>query len=1052
MDFDLIKWDEKSVLQFHKSAIKDGYRLATVNEARKIQAKVKELFVGTKSYMEHNTRLLDGWMSRDDFPSGGYIELAWDWWLVVKIGKASVDLYSDLSREEKEEALFFFTRDGYTELVEWLLSSIGDVPREKKKEEGVEFKQTNDGKTPLHLAFSVSGEELEKKEMVNVILKACRDEATQKDLIRTRDALGMTALLEAVKGGHVEIVKELLRKGAQPLEERDNDAKTALHYAVQQLDECKAMRLVELVLSRCYSDKCREIRSADKRENEDECICKSLLLWAKASGVSIAQESAKSRRASQVSKYLLREMNKLNSSNINLLDIAVKLENYGMIRELRKRDLDFHEISSSPRAVKEEIDNIHWTSKNVVDTPATEDNLGRQDIATGLAKLFLNPHIDSPIVVGLSGESGSGKSSLLHQVERILLQTTAQLVFPNVWYTMESGMIRESKTKCVLSHKGERLYRSIEKKAERLLGPKEAENYKRMEKEAKKFLMDDERPDQASIQLDPVQCLLGAYYNYQDEFENVFKSLAIKDKSLITEIVEDHQLPRIFTLLQKAWRRITWSNRQSVRSKDQTLHRPSPAILTVQYDAWEYRNESEAWAGLAVEITREMERRMSLAQRLAAIWNYAWTNSKKDLLLRLIFPFLLVVALAPLISWGAWVLMSRSNIPGLESFGYGCIPVSVIVILWTIVQNAIGTFNSVSDQIGKYVGTPIDTTHAQKLGYQKTVIKDIKFMKEMIGKQSFSLWKLVACCFLIIWKWQHLMISFGVHMVQKAVKSMYEKAGYTGEELEVEIDKYLQKICQVPLDLPDPSKDHFKAFLNSRLGAQTKANDTQSASSVTETNVSSSNQAQAQQASSQHSGTDQSCDLEEGKAPPVHKMPSSKETKKQEIMLNPLITVEGLMFEYSESEKTVFSELGERVTMVETNPRDWKRMLLYHKLVWNILSQRDEVTKLSGWQEQLVMWIVVCWRWKDEMDKIIENWERYVDVNTRSLRDIVQKKRRMEHNTASKEEPMITKIQELDELFNALKRRPGISVEKDAIIAFQAFRFNCKSKFLSFDP
>eukprot|EP01018_Ginkgo_biloba_P033095 Gb_38074 [translate_table: standard] len=621
---------------------------------------------------------------------------------------------------------------------------------------------------------------------------------------------------------------------------------------------------------------------------------------------------------------------------------------------------------------------------------------------------------------------------------------------------MEAEMIRESKTN-VLSHNGERLHQSMRKEAERLLGDKQDEMslYKRMEKEAKKFLMDSDRTDEESIQLDPVQCLLGA--EYREEFQDILKSLAIIDKSLIIKTGEHDQPPSKITLLKRAW-----SNPQPdlPSQKDQPLHGLSPAILTVRYDARRYRNESEAWAGLALEITREMERRMSGAQRLAAIWNYAWKYNKGKLFLQLIFPFLLVVFLAPWIIWGAWVLMSRSKNNELQKFRYGCIPIGVVLIWWIVMHKVIGTLNSVSDQIDKYFGNSVsdqtDRTHhhADKLGYQENVINDIKFMMEMTASSDKLrvivfvddldrcrpqiVLEILSAINLVLSECKiNVIVGTSMHMIRKAVNSRYALAGYEGKDLEVESDKYLQKIFQLPLDLPDPSKHHFKKFLNRQLGAQSKENDMQPSLSTTECNVSSSNQPQQANDPSQHSETDQSPghhrDLEEGKTPSeADQMTSSKETKKQVIKLNPRITVERLILEYTKSEEKIFSDLGELVTMRDTNPREWKRLLLYHKLVWSILSQ-------SG-----------------------EKWDDCVGVRTRSLRDVVLKRIfSLLHSESPRTdgtgtgETITFEIaekcgQELNDLRSALEKKIDFSVEKDAIIAFQAFRFNCKPKFLSF--
>eukprot|EP01018_Ginkgo_biloba_P027778 Gb_16795 [translate_table: standard] len=1079
----------------HKLAAKEGYRLATVHEASKNLAKIKELFVEAKGHMQH---LLNGWISMDDEPTEGYTELDWDWWLVVKIGKISIgEMYSELSPEEKEEALFFFSRDGNTDLVELLLKAIGKVPHWHENDGNyVEFRRTHDRMTPLHLAVYAQSEET-----VKVILRYCPDEGIMKHLIARSDALGMTALLEAVKRADEGIVKELLRNGAQPIEERDIDKKTALHYAVCLRDDSLAEHFAKLLLSECYSEKCKSLRDD---QQEDKCICKSLLLWAKASGIGTAQESAKSRGASKVFHYLWRQMMKWN--NENLLRTAAKLKNYGMIRELLNRGFildvaDYpkdddreYKIKGAISKVQEEIDLI---SRSAADTPAAEDSLGRRDFVKGLAALFLNPYVASPVV------------------EHILLRAAAQLVFPNLWYAVEadtpSGLTMKK-----LSPKGQILYKSTKEEANRLLGHKrETALYKRMEKEAKMFL-DSSKEHKEPIHLDPVQCLLGA--EYRVEFENVYKSLAVMDRNMMIKTVEDNQRSSRFTPLQKAWqcilkflmptkdastRSTSRSSRQPVppsQRNDQSL-RESPGILTVRYNAWRYRTESEAWAGLAVEITKEIEARMTRAQQLATSWTYFWKRNKSSIWLQLILPFLFVITLTPWISWVVWVLF-------------------------------IGIVKPISDQMAGYLAQ--SPGHEDKLGYHENVITDIKFLMEEIGNEPSWLWRSTARCFygksvrqmpslefikpaskdklrvivfvddldrcsdsvilevlsainLVLAACEiNVVLGTDKSMIVRALKSSFitkttsddrTPKMYEDKELEMLGDKYLRKIIQLPLDLPDPSSDELKNFLDTQLGARSKVNGQQQVplgndqpppNESTRGNVSSAYHEPDPSLHQAFSETDPSFsdnhDLEIGSF--------RDEGPTQDIKLNVLIRGVTLIPEYTRSERLAFQKLSKLVTRSEMNPREWKRLLVYHRLAWNILSQRDDVTRLTGWQLQLVMWIFVCWRWRDEMDRIIKNWHNYVDVRTHSLRDIVHrriiskknkdKKRQSQSPTpetdagkggAPEEKDLQleknTHREELEKLHKALEKGED-NVWKEAIIHFQAFRFYCKPTFLSF--
>eukprot|EP01018_Ginkgo_biloba_P035335 Gb_23192 [translate_table: standard] len=77
-----------------------------------------------------------------------------------------------------------------------------------------------------------------------------------------------------------------------------------------------------------------------------------------------------------------------------------------------KEGLSEEEKKNAKKVVNQIIKRIEQASEQ----PTLSDDLGRNDYAMGLAAFFLNPYVKSPITVGISGEWGMGKSSLMFQV------------------------------------------------------------------------------------------------------------------------------------------------------------------------------------------------------------------------------------------------------------------------------------------------------------------------------------------------------------------------------------------------------------------------------------------------------------------------------------------------------------------------------------------------------------------------------------------------------------------------------------------------------------
>lgn len=150
-------------------------------------------------------------------------------------------------------------------------------------------------------------------------------------------------------------------------------------------------------------------------------------------------------------------------------------------------------------------------------------------------------------------------------------------------------------------------------------------------------------------------------------------------------------------------------------------------------------NETEALAGLAVEITGEMEGIMTDAQWLSTCWRNTWRKKKYNIWIEIIYPCLLAVVLASTVTWILWVILDRS-----EKFKhwtipkYACLPTGIVCIGWIVTRSIMGILKPVSTQLMSYISFP---DHTDKLGYQERVISDITFLKDEIGKKPCMVFK-----------------------------------------------------------------------------------------------------------------------------------------------------------------------------------------------------------------------------------------------------------------------------------------------------------------------
>ncbi|GLJ20052.1 hypothetical protein SUGI_0363630 [Cryptomeria japonica] len=178
------------------------------------------------------------------------------------------------------------------------------------------------GKTPLHKAAANGNTDI----MKNLIWGL---EANSEGYIRRADLFGQTALHEAASRGHQEAVKYLLQNGSKPLLERNSEGKTALHYSVQLADQKAAIEMGRILLD--------HYRSGEE---------KLLLLWAAATGIGTAEQSAES--SPEVRSFLKRQSDKEKKakSSSDLLVSAIKLEYEALAWELINRGANTSQLDN----------------------------------------------------------------------------------------------------------------------------------------------------------------------------------------------------------------------------------------------------------------------------------------------------------------------------------------------------------------------------------------------------------------------------------------------------------------------------------------------------------------------------------------------------------------------------------------------------------------------------------------------------------------------------------------------------------------------------------
>ncbi|GLJ53132.1 hypothetical protein SUGI_1132280 [Cryptomeria japonica] len=714
-----------------------------------------------------------------------------------------VKYFLKLSNTLEDKLVHGVDNEGKTLLhyaAEWESSkpSDDDVDAVSKllRDSGLVSCRNNKGETPLHQAAMCGN-----TDMIISLRLWCKAILTK--ILKQIDYGGRTPLHFAPRHGHLKSVVELLNSGSDPLEERDISGKTVLHHVVAnpsfRAEDAKA--LIDVLV--------------DYFEYDGQ---KALFLWASAIGIGTADEM---EGINPDIKQFLKEKKK-SFADINLLKEAAMQGNSRLTWELLNRGGDITQIQNNRefRWVRRQLEKF---SEQATDRPTIRDTLARDVLAECIAAHLLNPYIKSPVTVSITGGSGMGKTSLMSMIEAELLVTAAQLAFPYSWQYEDFHGAKN----IVLSKEGKRMCNKIEKAVTNLLA-------KGKDREYKETIHDLHKLQNYKMSL------LYFLVKYRPEYKAIYKYLARMD---FNQLLEKNEEASVYEDLGQSLGAI-------------------PRILIVNFNAGNYRGRHEAWTRLALEITKEIEASMSLAQWLSTCWRNARRRHGESFYMQFIFPCLVFAFLAVWIAWAAWMLLERANDPQLQQLKYGSIPATVIAIIWSALRGVISIFKPVSKQLSGYFSLP---DHSQQLGYQEKVISDIKFLKEEIGKEPDTIFSLIAGEKCKYWwgLWENkvegtsvpqyssarenklrivalvddldncedevilrvlwainlvfrvceisVILAMDKNTIQTAIKNSSQN-----QDMDY-VDKFISKIIQLPVNLPEAADDEWTMFLQQEL-------------------------------------------------------------------------------------------------------------------------------------------------------------------------------------------------------------------------------------------
>lgn len=564
---------------------------------------------------------------------------------------------------------------------------------------------------------------------------------------------------------------------------------------------------------------------------------------------------------------------------------------------------NIHEIDLPPTSPREDSSVKFKSGSASSDRPTDEDYLGFQPYAEGLAGLLLHSKTQPPLTIGIYGRWGQGKSSFMEMIDRALVEQVYRLKY-------EKNK-RQYFGKFVKNQGFQRLFR-------KLFRPWKWEEAKDITQEILEW---DLERNQENVNL--------------ADFEKKWQE---------EKINSDRK--------KKWWQKIKQSICQD--------------LIIIHFDAWQYEDAQQIWAGLAHNITQEIEEKLSWFNRRISLpiqytaKHRAWGFLKISInfLLFFIFSFSLAFSLTNQIcksfnreseicqKFNNANQHNNTQLPWALSFAS-----LICFVVWERYQNGFEAIETVSERISSYMSLP---NYRKQMGYQHQVINDLKFLCNYLHNTFKVNCKLVVfiddldrCSeenIIEILQAIHLILAeskffvflgIDTEMIERAIWSYYRKNQFA-EPLPPNFpESYLKKIIQLSFNLPKSVSDHQRYQLIESLfshESQQKLRELQERENILEQKEIVIN-----------------LNL-------VSRPEADKTSKKNGEV------------EDTPEELKAFEDYQK---FIPDNPREMKRLVNIHRLIKIMLRGR-----ISSWlpdkQRKLVKWLIFCTKWSNLVDRALD--------------------------------------------------------------------------------
>ena len=163
-------------------------------------------------------------------------------------------------------------------------------------------------------------------------------------------------------------------------------------------------------------------------------------------------------------------------------------------------------------------------------------------------------------------------------------------------------------------------------------------------------------------------------------------------------------------------------------------------VITVTFNAWQFEDATQIWAGLAETITDRLEHALSRPARLWARLRYAWWKRRAQLIEELVLPGLFAVLAVAVLALFGYVRVETLAEKWAQSSGVpvewiAALPGALVLVVaaWFVAGRARRALKPISDRVGEYLQMP---DYRERMGFQHEVLSDVEFSRDCLRRRQ----------------------------------------------------------------------------------------------------------------------------------------------------------------------------------------------------------------------------------------------------------------------------------------------------------------------------